>query len=86
MVVLISVLVHIEIHLYNNIVESEDMSASEDCTLFMQKVIDNGKKATYMMFGSDIKNDHHNEAFDFDESTLSKAIATLAVLAYTYCK
>ena len=60
------------------------MDASEDCTLFMKKVLENNGKAAYMMFGSKIVIEHHNSMFDFDESVLSKAIAIYACLAYKY--
>ena len=73
-----------KINIYNNIIENEKMDASEDCTLFMKKVLENNGKAAYMMFGSKIVNEHHNSMFDFDESVLSKAIAIYACLAYKY--
>ena len=73
-----------KINIYNNIIENEKMDASEDCTLFMKKVLENNGKAAYMMFGSKIVNEHHNSMFDFDESVLAKAIAIYACLAYKY--
>ena len=33
--------------------------------------------ATYLMWGSDIKNAFHNGNFDFDEGTMVKAVKTL---------
>ena len=74
------------LNIYKNVIKEMDMGASEDVTLFMEKVSNNGGKAAYMMFGSKIINDHHNDSFDFDEKVLYKALAVYANLALKYCK
>lgn len=74
------------LNIYENVIKDMDMNASEDVTLFMEHVINNGGQASYLMFGSNITSTHHSENFDFDEIVLYKAIATLASLAYKYCK
>ena len=75
-----------KMNIYNNVIKEIDMGASEDATLFMERVTSNGGKAAYMMFGSKLANQHHNNAFDFDESVLYKAVAIYANLALKYCK
>ena len=60
------------------------MNASEDCTAFMNRVTERGGKATYMMFGSDLASQHHTPEFDFDEKTMTDAVALLAIIAAKY--
>ena len=63
-----------------------NMNASEDCTAFMNRVVSNGGKATYMMYGSDLASNHHTPEFDFDEQTMTDVAAFLAILAVDYAK
>jgi len=42
-------------------------AVSEDATLMMASVQQNGGMASYMVFGTELSTGHHNEKFDFDE-------------------
>ncbi|PAB59582.1 amidohydrolase [Anaeromicrobium sediminis] len=59
---------------------------SEDFSYMMKKVHKNGGKATYILFGSDIKGPHHNGKFDFDEKDMINAVKVFSVLAYDILK
>ncbi|MCQ1529535.1 amidohydrolase [Lutispora saccharofermentans] len=63
--------------IYDHVVSRAQIHVSEDFTLMMRHVMDNGGLATYLMWGSDIKNAFHNGNFDFDEGTMVKAVKTL---------
>ena len=62
------------------------MNASEDCTAFMNRVVERGGKASYFMFGTHLKSPHHTSKFDFDENVMTDAAAFLAILALKYSK
>lgn len=70
--------------IYRRVDRYRPMGASEDCTLFLRRVTELGGKASYLMFGADLKAVHHNPKFDFDESVLAESAAFLAVLAERY--
>lgn len=57
-----------------NVVLRPEFNASEDVSIFLNKVEENGGRAIHFIFGSDLKAGHHNEAFDFDEESLSIAL------------
>ena len=59
------------------ILESNDPSGSEDATYFMERVKQNGGRATYCIFGTDLAAGHHNEQFDINEETLHAAVDVL---------
>lgn len=59
-------------------------AGSEDATLMMARVQQNGGLASYMVFGTDLSAGHHNEKFDFDEQVMSVAIETLARTALNF--
>ncbi|WP_102399392.1 M20 family metallo-hydrolase [Haloimpatiens massiliensis] len=59
---------------YSLIYDKEDFGASEDICYMMKKVQDNGGKAAYIMFGSDLKGEHHSPRFDFNEKDLINAV------------
>lgn len=59
---------------YENIIKKESFGASEDMCYMMKKVQDNGGKADYIMFGSDLKGEHHSIKFDFNEDDLLSAV------------
>lgn len=48
-------------------------NASEDASLLIKKVQDNGGLAAHFVIGSNIKAEHHQNTFDFDTSVLDKA-------------
>ncbi|HWQ29448.1 MAG TPA: amidohydrolase, partial [Negativicutes bacterium] len=51
--------------IYKRVLSRAKVDCSEDFTFFMKHVTDNGGFATYLMWGSDIKNSFHNGNFDF---------------------
>jgi aminobenzoyl-glutamate utilization protein A len=57
--------------------EHSGLGGSDDATWMMKRVQNRGGKATYIMLGADIAAGHHNERFDFDESTLKKGAMLL---------
>lgn len=61
-----------------------DLGGSEDCSYFMERVQQNGGRAAYLMYGTEIAAGHHNSCFDFDEKCLYKAVAMLTELAIAY--
>lgn len=67
--------------IYDQVVSRTQIQGSEDFTFIMKHVIDNGGLATYLMWGSDIKNAFHNGNFDFDEEAMVKAVKTLYAVA-----
>lgn len=59
-------------------------AGSEDATLMMARVQQNGGLASYMVFGTDLSAGHHNEKFDFDEQIMNVAVETLARTALNF--
>ncbi|UWM66068.1 M20 family metallo-hydrolase [Enterobacter sp. CP102] len=59
-------------------------AGSEDATLMMARVQQNGGLASYMVFGTDLSAGHHNEKFDFDEEIMNVAVETLARTALNF--
>ena len=59
-------------------------AGSEDATLMMARVQQNGGMASYMVFGTQLSAGHHNEKFDFDEQVMNVAIETLARTALNF--
>ena len=51
-----------------------DFGASEDFTYMMKHVQSRGGKGAYFIIGSDIKGEHHNSEFDFNEKDLIKGV------------
>ncbi|QZY54121.1 amidohydrolase [Crassaminicella profunda] len=66
--------------------EKIDLGGSEDFAYMMKKVQSQGGKAIYMLFGSDIKDDHHNSKFDFDEKDLKGAAKIFSLLVHDLLK
>ena len=69
---------------YGQVVDYMDLGGSEDCSYFMERVQQNGGRAAYLMYGTEIAAGHHNSCFDFDEKCLYKAVAMLTELAIAY--
>jgi len=53
---------------------------------FLNRVIDRGGRATYMVLGSAIKAPHHNPLFDIDEEDMLNGIVALGTIATHYLK
>lgn len=51
-----------------------NVSGSEDASFMLNRVQQNGGKATYMLFGTELKHPHHHPAFDFQEEVLAVAL------------
>jgi aminobenzoyl-glutamate utilization protein A len=64
----------------NDIREIMSFGAGDDATFYMQRVHENGGKATYMLFGADLADSHHGRYFDFDERVLPIAARTLVTV------
>ncbi|PPA70310.1 amidohydrolase [Jeotgalibacillus proteolyticus] len=59
------------------------LGASEDVTHMINRVQEKGGKATYMIFGTPLKEGHHHPRFDFNEEVLKTGLlAFLTVLIY----
>ena len=71
---------------YEKINLRKPMHASEDCTFFLNRVKEQGKKAAYLLFGTELADLHHSSHFDFDEEVLWESVALLAELAVRYTK
>lgn len=56
---------------------STDSAGSEDATYYMEHVKAHGGLATYCIVGSDLAAGHHNERFDFDETSMLAAVDVL---------
>lgn len=59
---------------YTIIKEKDSFGASEDVCYMMSKVQANGGKASYIMFGSELKGEHHSSKFDFNEEVMLGAV------------
>ena len=73
-----------ETDIFDDLVLVANMNASEDCTAFMNRVIQNGGKATNFLFGTELASPHHTPMFDIDEDSLADVAAFLAILAIKY--
>ncbi|WP_010647788.1 amidohydrolase [Oceanobacillus massiliensis] len=51
-----------------------NVSGSEDASFMMNRVQEHGGKATYMLFGTELKYPHHHPSFDFQEEVLAVAV------------
>ncbi|TSB47478.1 amidohydrolase [Alkalicoccobacillus porphyridii] len=60
--------------LITNVLPTMAVGASEDVTVMMNRVQQNGGKATYMIFGTPLAAGHHHPAFDYDENVLAIAV------------
>lgn len=54
--------------------ENGRLNASEDASLMINYVQNNGGKALYVVFGTELKAGHHHYDFDFDENVLETAV------------
>lgn len=73
-----------EAGVFDQVNDYADLNASEDCTSFMTRVCERGGKATYLLLGTDLADKHHTPNFDFDESSLTAAVAFYAYLAMKF--
>lgn len=63
-----------------HVVPSVPFNASEDVTLMMERVQQNGGKALFAMFGTPIHGGHHNSTFDADETVMRIAAEFYAAM------
>ena len=71
-------------NIYNDIVLVANMNASEDCTAFMNRVVERGGNASNFLYGTDLTSPHHTPEFDINEDSLTDAAAWLTILAVKY--
>lgn len=69
-----------------DIVDHFLVAGSEDATFIMNEVMRNGGLATYIGLCSPTYGGHHNEAFDFDEEIMPRAVRLLLQLAHNLSK
>jgi aminobenzoyl-glutamate utilization protein A len=58
----------------SDVVSSMPFNASEDVTYMMDAVQKRGGKATYLLFGTELKGGHHSSHFDINEESLPLAV------------
>jgi aminobenzoyl-glutamate utilization protein A len=63
------------------VVDSLEITASEDATYFMNAVQARGGQATYLLIGSALAAGHHHPTFDFDEASLRHGVELYAAIA-----
>ena len=66
--------------LFDELIDTGDLGASEDFTYFMEKVQKRGGQSVYAMVGADMAAGHHDSLFDFDETVLAKSVELLSAL------
>ncbi|HWR38902.1 MAG TPA: amidohydrolase [Patescibacteria group bacterium] len=66
--------------LFDEIIDTGDLGASEDFTYFMERVQQKGGQSVYAMVGANIAAGHHDNRFDFDEAALAKSVELLSLL------
>jgi aminobenzoyl-glutamate utilization protein A len=59
---------------------------SEDASLLVRRVQEQGGKATYMVVGTTLAAPHHNDHFDIDEESLPVAVELLERVAHRALK
>lgn len=64
----------------SEVLDALPLKASEDVTYMIDEVQKQGGSATFMVFGTPLKNGHHHEEFDFDEGVLQVAVDAFARL------
>lgn len=74
--------VAVEINTIKAFKRSGSLNCSEDVSFMINKVQENGGKALYLLFGTELQAGHHNEAFDFDEAVLETALNLYEKLAF----
>jgi len=62
--------------------KSINLGGSEDFSYLMDKVQKKGGEASYMLFGSDIKESHHHQGFDFQEKDLINIVELLSTITF----
>jgi aminobenzoyl-glutamate utilization protein A len=59
-----------------------EIGGSEDVTYMINRVQEQGGKATYLIFGTPLTAGHHHPEFDYQEGVLSTAVETLARIIF----
>lgn len=65
----------LEVPATRRVVDMLDTSGSEDATFFINAVQARGGSATYVLVGTPLAAGHHEPDFDFDEASLTHAVA-----------
>lgn len=74
---------HLDIFQY--IGDSIGLHASEDYSFFMEHVQAGGGKATHLIIGADLADNHHTKDFDFDEDCMWRATALFTAMIARVC-
>lgn len=61
----------------------QPLNASDDASLLMNRVHDQGDRALYLLIGSDTAGPQHSNSFDFDERSLSDGVDVLEATVRT---
>lgn len=65
---------------YPTVVDSHDVGVSEDATLLMRAVQDQGGRANYFVVGASSPGPHHSQLFDIAEAALPPAVDLLELI------
>lgn len=71
---------------FTTILGMKDFMASEDFTVFLNKVQESGGIGTYIQVGATRTSGHHTSTFDFDETAMPPAMELLVRLVVHYLK
>jgi aminobenzoyl-glutamate utilization protein A len=71
---------------FNKVVQEEDFGATEDFTVLLNAIQQNGGQGAYIQLGAERAAGHHSDCFDFDESALPLGLELLARIALDYLK
>ena len=74
--------VALELGMFNDIRDMENLGFSEDYSYFMERVQKNGGKANYFMVGTALAAGHHDGRFDFDEGVFASCLALLGLVVH----
>lgn len=71
---------------FTRIIPNQHFMASEDFTVFLNKVQKQGGVGSYIQMGANLTSGHHTSDFDFDETALPTAMELLARVVAYYLK
>lgn len=71
---------------FTTVLGMKDFMASEDFTVFLNKVQENGGTGTYIQVGATRTSGHHTSNFDFDEAAMAPAMELLVRLVAHHLK
>lgn len=75
-----------DMEIFTTILGMKNFMASEDFTVFLNKVQKNGGMGTYIQMGATRPSGHHTNTFDFDEAAIAPAMELLVRIVAQYLK